>query len=308
MRVVLVTNALDAPTRGNHTTIRRWQRHVAGVELIGVPADSEQVLDPVPDVIHGYHAINGGMAALALARRYDRPLVISVGGTEVMEMTRASPILHAAAMVTCAFDSFGDAIGVPYTVVPRGVEIPDGAKPREPDGMLRALLPAGLRPVKDPLLAMTMANALSAEGLPLELRILGPCLDEQYAREVFSLASGSVALGEVAPDAMGAEYAAADVVWNTSLLEGGANALLEGMAHGCAVIARDAPGNRDMLPQENLFVSDDLDKVIAFHRRLLEETMADRIERMKRAHGLLRKHHSPIDEARALEAVWRAVS
>ena len=173
MRVALITNALDMPTRGNHTTIRRWLAYVRDIDVLALPADAEQTLEPVPDIIHGYHALNGGVAALALARRYRRPLVISLGGTDLLTAQSAA-ILREAAIVTGAFDSFRERLDrkVRYVTVPRGIAIPRGVFPRAPDGTLRVLLPSGLRPVKDPLLAIDMATALVERGLALRLQIL----------------------------------------------------------------------------------------------------------------------------------------
>lgn len=308
MRVALITNALDTPTRGNYTTIQRWLAHARGVDVVALPADPEQTLHPVPDIIHGYHALNGGIAALALARRYRRPLVISLGGTDLLTEQSAA-ILREAAVVTGAFDSFRFRLDskVRYATVPRGVEIPAGVLPRAFDGTLRVLLPSGLRPVKDPMLAIDMATALVERGLSLCLRILGPPLDDGYAELVAARVAELryVTLGEVDPGGMRDAYAGADVVWNTSRSEGGSNALLEAFAHGCAVFARDVPGNRELVPPESLFTPGG--DIESFHRKLRDESFDERRKRMDAAHAMLRAQHDPEAEARALEAVWRSV-
>lgn len=323
MRVALVTNALDQRTRGNHTTIARWLAHVRGVEIAGVDADPDQTFDPPPDVFHGYHALHGGVAALALARRYARPLVVSLGGTDLYAClqgdAQVTDVLQAADCVTGAFRSFGGMLceylerDLPYVTVPRGIEVPRDVSPHPWDGKLHALLPAGLRPAKDPLFAIELAEDLVGRGLPLTLRILGPEMNRDTARRVRERARdlGYVTLGESEPEEMAEAYAAADVVWNTSLFEGGANALLEAAAHGCAVFARDIPGNREMVGATGalgtLFDPDDRAGAEAFHRALLEEGEADRRARIERARAHLREHHDPAVEARKLEDVWRRV-
>lgn len=324
MRVALVTNAIDQPTRGNHTTIQRWIGHVRGVEIVAVPALGDQRLDPVPDVVHGYHALHGGVAAMELARRLQKPLVVSLGGTDLWACLQgdalAWEVLDYAACVTGAFPAFGEMLSLyfdrdlPYATVPRGVPIPDAAKPRAPDGELRVLLPAGLRPVKDHVLAIGIAERLVARGLPVRLLMLGPEMDRAYAQRVRDRIKPFpwIRIEERGFDQMAAAYADADVVWNTSYHEGGSNALLEAVAHGCAVFARDITGNHELLNEpgapEGLFDPKDVDGAEAYHRRILAETPRDRARRVAKGHDWLRKLHDPAEEARRLVEVWRSVA
>jgi len=320
MRVALVSNALAQPTRGNHTTIQRWIHNVNGIEIVAVPA-AAPVLEAPPDLVDGYHALNGGLAARRLAHRCGCPLVVNLGGTDLFACLRSdrlvADILEAADAITGAFPAFGDRLAecfgrpMPYATVPRGVPVPDHLPPHAPGETLHVLLPAGLRPVKDPLFAIDLAQSLSEGGLPLDLRILGPELDGPYARRIRERAAGLefVTLGEAGPAEMPAAYRRADVVWNTSLHEGGSNALLEAVAQGCAVYARDVPGNHELLHEEGapgvLFDAADLDGAERFHRALLTETEATRTARIAGGHAWLRRYHDPAAEARALERVWR---
>jgi glycosyltransferase involved in cell wall biosynthesis len=322
VRVALVSNALEQPTRGNHTTIQRWLHHVRGIEVVPVPAESPPELDPAPDLVNGYHALNGGIAARDLAARYAAPLVVNLGGTDLFACLQGdrvvAEVLQASQAITGAFPAFGERLRecfgrqMPYATVSRGVPIPEGLPPRLPHATLRVLLPAGLRPVKDPLLAIDLAQGLIDAGLPVELKILGPELDSAYARRVAGRAADLdfVTLGESRPEEMFAAYAAADVVWNTSLHEGGSNALLEAVAYGCAVFARDIPGNHELLTEEGApgTLFDDTDAALRFHRSLLRETKEERAARVAAGHAWLRRHHDPGAEARALEQVWRTAA
>lgn len=321
MRVALVSNALAQPTRGNHTTIQRWMHNVNGIEIVAVPA-AAPVLDAPPDLVNGYHALNGGLVARRLAQRYGCPLVINLGGTDVFACLQGdrlvADVLGAADGITGAFPEFGDRLAacfgrpLPYTTVPRGVPVPDDLPPHAPGEVLHVLLPAGLRPVKDPLFAIDLAESLADRGIPLDLKILGPELDGVYARRINERAAGLdfVTLGEAGPEEMPAAYRRADVVWNTSLHEGGSNALLEAVAQGCAVYARDIPGNHELLHEAGapgvLFDAADLDGAERFHRALLTETGAERAARIAGGHAWLRRKHDPAAEARALERAWRS--
>ena len=324
MRVALVTNALEQPTRGNHTTVQRWIDHVDGVQLVAVPADATQELGFAPDVVNGYHALNGGIAARVLAERYGVPLVVNLGGTDLFACLQGDwevmEILESAAHITGAFRRFGEQLEVcfghpvPYATVPRGVPIPEEMPPHAPSATVRVLLPAGLRPVKDPMLAIDLAERLIEKGLPLELAILGPALDRHYAGRVRARAAAldHVTVDEAGPEEMATAYAHADVVWNTSLHEGGSNALLEAVAHGCAVFARDIPGNVELLSEEGapgiLFDAADTGTALEFHRALLEASAADRAARVRAGHAWLRRYHDPDQEAKTLQEVWRNVA
>jgi glycosyltransferase involved in cell wall biosynthesis len=307
VRVALVTSA--EPGRGNRTTVDRWVEFVKGFEIEVVAPGAEPAR--APDVVDGYHAVHGGPWALELARRFRAPLVISLGGTDLFA-PGIEPVLLAADCVTGAFPQFGERLrerlgrAVPYAVVPRGVRVPDDLPPRAFRG--RALLPAGLRPVKDVLLAIDLLGRLRARGLPLALRVLGPPMDAAYAAEVRSRAGPFVAVGEAAPADMREAYLDADVVWNTSLHEGGSNALLEAVAHGCAIFARDVPGNRELLTEEGapgaLFDPADTDAAEAFHRALLDETTDARRARVAAGHEWLRRLHDPRAESSALERIF----
>jgi glycosyltransferase involved in cell wall biosynthesis len=308
LRVALVSHA--QPGRGNATTVARWVENVREAEI--------EVLEPGaepsarPDVVDGYHAIHGGPWALDLSRRLRVPLVLNLGGTDLLDLDRATAIPFARC-VTGAFPRFGERLSahfgrpIPYVTVPRGVRVPEALPFHAPSG--RVLLPAGLRPVKDVTLGIDLLERLRARGLPLTLRILGPALDAAYARKVRARAGPFVEVGEVPPGEMVAEYLAADVVWNTSLHEGGSNALLEAVAHGCAIFARDVPGNRELLGEEGavgtLFDPADTDAAERFHRALLAETEKFRRARVESGLRWLRRAHSPEAEVTPLLHAWR---
>jgi glycosyltransferase involved in cell wall biosynthesis len=324
MRVAVVSNALAQPTRGNHTTIQRWIHHVDGIEIDLVPAEAMGELDAPPALVNGYHALNGGLTARRLAAHYECPLVISLGGTDLLALLHGDrvvgEILDAADAITGAFPAFGERLAecfgrpMPYSTVPRGVPVPEALPPHRVGETLHVLQPAGLRPVKDPMYAIDLAQELKERGIPLDLRILGPALDPAYARRIRERAAGLsfVTLGESDPEEMPAAYRKADVVWNTSLHEGGSNALLEAVAQGCAVYARDIPGNHELLCERGapgtLFEPDDFDGAERFHRALLTETDATRAARIAAGHAWLKRKHDPAAEARALERVWRTTA
>ena len=325
-RIAFVTPAIGPPVRGNGTTTARWMGVLASrgyaVEAV-LPNHTPQRR---PDIVHGYHAWHGGRWARHLANDIGCPLVVSLGGTDLRSLladdVHASAIvsvLRQSDVVTGAFASFGDELhtrlkDVTYTTVRRGVYIESDEPPPPRARCLRALLVAGLRPVKNPLLAIQRAQTMVARGFELTLRILGPALDEAYAARVQAAAKDLpfVSLGIIPAVAMGGAYRQADVLWNTSEHEGGSNAVLEALAHGCAVALRDVPGNRELLAIPKapgaLFADDDVEGWLSYHEALAAEDDAARRARWQHARAWLRAHHDPEGEGDDLEAAYGKVS
>ncbi|MDH3591059.1 MAG: glycosyltransferase [Planctomycetota bacterium] len=321
MRVALVTGALDQRTRGNHTTIHRWLENVTGVRCDAIDVDATE-LDFVPDVVHGYHAKYGGVPGLRLARKIGCPLVVSIGGTDLFSFSdEVKEVLGAADAITGAFPGFQSIVEnrlhrpVPYFVVPRAVPIPAAPPPRDaPQDMLEVLLASALSPVKEPLLALSLATRLHEAGVKIRLRICGPELDKAHALKVRARAAPLefASIGEFKPEDMAAAYERADVLWNTSVHEGGANAILEAVAHGCAIFARNVTGNRELISERGapgtLFNPDDFASVHVFHEALRRETGAERERRIRLGWEWLKREHDPAKEAAALVDVWRSVA
>lgn len=327
--VLLVTDALTPPARGNGTTVGRWMEgllerghRVTVVDPRHVPAPSAV---GGHDLVHGYHARRAGPAAAALAQRLGLPLVVSLGGTDLLELETQPAAataaerhaLATASVVTGAFEAFAPrlaaALGAPvrqYATVRRGVEVdPEvGGRPR-PGQRLEVVLPAGLRRVKDVLLGVRMAARLRAAGLPLRLRLLGAALDAGYAAEVRDAARavGGIEIGRRSPLGMAAAYLTAHVVWNTSVHEGGANAVLEGLALGCQAWIRDVPGNRELDVDDAplaLFADEHDERLIAWHEAAWREGDAARSARWERTRAWLGRHHDPADELDDLEGAY----
>ncbi|HEB53995.1 MAG TPA: glycosyltransferase, partial [bacterium] len=111
-------------------------------------------------------------------------------------------------------------------------------------------LPGGLRPIKGQHRAISAIRVLRAAGADIEMILAGPAQDGEYAEEVRRLSAeqpGVRVLPPLASERMGAAYADADVVLNTSLSEGASPTILEAGALGRPVVASDVPGNRELI-------------------------------------------------------------
>lgn len=271
-RVLFITSERPGAVSGN---VRALQRFMEGVRSRGIQASAaslaelplEAILaewqESPPDVIHGLHAYKAGRAALEIARRFERPLVITVSGTDldqdfydearrgdVLRVLRGAGALTIATRAGAARLRGEVGIGAGVFYAPKGITPPplDQAFAEAVPPVL--LLPAGFRPVKNNLFAIEALLPLAREFPGLKLRLLGPVLDAAYYRQ-FETRRGAFPFVEeggcVPPEAMPREYAAASVVLNASHSENAAHAVLEAMLMGKAVLAADIPGNRELI-------------------------------------------------------------
>jgi len=277
MRVALLApTPLDSP-RGNAVTVGRIAREVGarGVE-VGVwdasgdeaPGLLAEVRRAAPAIVHAFHAYRTGPQGRALAEACGASLVVTLTGTDVSDdLVRSEngpvvrDVLRSAAAVTVFHESVAATVGaaVPeissrIAVVPQSVcfpTAPAGHAPPVVAGEPCIVFPAGIRPVKRPALPLAALDGLARRRPAARLWYAGPVLDrEEHARLLRALAGRPWALhlGAVPHHAMPALLAAADIVLNCSLSEGGmANAVLEALALGRAVLASDISGNRSLV-------------------------------------------------------------
>ena len=280
-RVAVLTPFAAPSVRGNAITVDRVTRGLRerGVEvrvwdLSVVPetAVEHQIGQFRPAVVHAFHAMRTGPAALRLARRAEVPLLVTVTGTDVnhdLAEPDSAPVVRrvmegAAAisvfdesMATVIVDAMPETAGrlvvIPQSVAfeppPAGHWPPAAALQRAPGPIV--LFPAGLRSLKRPLLPLEPLDGLVAAHPGLELVYVGPVLDPAVGEALLQTLPSYLwarHLGAVPHHRMPALLEAADVVLNCSLSEGGmANSVLEALALGRAVLASDIPGNRSLV-------------------------------------------------------------
>ena len=278
---------LDSP-RGNSVTVARIAAglRARGLDLtvwdMDMPGLAEHVAAKAPGLVHAFHAYRAGRLALSLARAAGAQLVITLTGTDVSHdlhdrsrSVAVIEVLRGAAAVVAFHGSIAAEVetAVPslagrVRVVPQSVQFPEIA--RDPGDAPRitgdpcVLFPAGIRPVKRPLLPLEPLARVRRERPGLRLWYAGPTLDPGEARRLEHALIGhpwARYLGPVPHAAMPTLIETADIVLNCSESEGGmANSVLEALALGRAVLASDIPGNRSLI--ENgvtglLFDSDD---------------------------------------------------
>jgi glycosyltransferase involved in cell wall biosynthesis len=277
LRVALVTPFAAPSVGGNAITVERIARGLRdrGVDLriwdlSVVPALmlAEQVAGFQPTVVHAFHAFRAGPVGLRLARDGGVPLLVTITGTDVnhdlVDPLRAAvvrEVLEHALAITVFHDAIAARIvqilprlAARVTVVPQSVCF-DGEAGPTPAARSAAeptlLFPAGIRPVKNPLLPLAALDGIVPRYPGLHLSYVGPILDQAEGAALMAALSKrpwAEYLGAKPHREMRGLLEGADVILNCSSSEGGmANSVLEALTLGRAVLASDIEGNRSLV-------------------------------------------------------------
>ncbi len=269
--------------RGNAVTVDRIARGLAergvlarvwDLSATAAPALVAGVVADRPCLVHAFHAWRAGPLALEAARRLRVPCVVTLTGTDVnhdLVADERAPavarVLKAAASITVFHRSItARVVAALPDVASRVVEIPQAVAFARTDPLdldtrwalpadrLLILFPGGIRPVKAPLLALRGLAPVAARHPQLKLVYAGPVLEAAEGEVLFhALRSRPWAryVGTIPHTQMASLLAQADVVVNSSVSEGGmANAVLEALALGRAVLASDIEGNRSLIEHD----------------------------------------------------------
>ncbi|HYB69665.1 MAG TPA: glycosyltransferase [Candidatus Bathyarchaeia archaeon] len=284
-RVAVLAPFAAPSVRGNAITVERIARGLRqrGVEVrvwdlsVAPEAAVEHQLPQFePALVHAFHALRTGPAALRLARRMGVPLLVTVTGTDVnhdLFDEDSAPVVRRVLEGATAVSMFDESIAARMlealpdlaprlVLIPQSVSFepvagepaaahwpPAAAIQRAPGPIL--LFPAGIRPIKRPTLPIEPLAGLRDAYPGLELLYVGPVLDPAEGETLLRLLADhpwARHLGAVPHSRMPTLLELADVVLNCSLSEGGMpNSVMEALALGRAVVASDIPGNRSLV-------------------------------------------------------------
>lgn len=262
------------PGSGNAVTARRVAAEVSARGLNIAPVCLSELVAEGGwagiSLLHGLHARRTGPHVRRLAQLHRIPYIITLTGTDLSSdlvdpasRDELTPVLADAAAIV-VFDAAEGrelrrllpSLETPVHAIRPGAVAPPGASWRsrlelDPKTVL-FFLPAGMRAVKRPLMAVEMVEALRQMVPEAHLVIAGAEMDGSLVTALKHQALTRpwlTWLGSVPYAKVGGLFRAADVVLNTSLAEGLANSLLEAMALGKPILASDIMGNRVALGQ-----------------------------------------------------------
>ena len=334
MRISMIAPHYYPAENGNAVTVRRIERQLRllGCEVQVFPVDrmsGEELLAGVrafgPQLLHAFHGYHGGRMAHALADVLKIPYLVTLTGTDVYQALEdhRSFDTHAAlrgAARLVAFHAYVKrrlaehlpSLEERTVVIPQGVELPALPEAAAARGEgCTFLLPAGLRPVKNVLFPLQPLAALQAVHPGIRFLLIGPVLDAAYAAEVMEALERypfARYLGTVGHDAMGGLYRAADVVLNSSLIEGGmANSVLEALAYGKALLVTDIEGNRSIIKEcaNGLLYRDAAEFSRKAERLATEPELRERLGRNGRS--LVRDKYPPEREGLSYLELYREI-
>jgi len=319
-RVALIAPFAFPSVRGNAVTVARIARgltsrgHTVRVWDLsrndGTTTEAE-IEAFAPSLVHAFHAWRVGPFALRIARRAEIPLVLTLTGTDanhdLFEPERAAAVrrvLEGAARIVVFHDSIGAKVASALpdlasriVCVPQAVDLPDdeafdlqAAWPGLPSRRVLFVFPAGIRPVKRPLMPVPVFDALATRHPILRLLYAGPILDANEGRELRAAIAGRAwarYVGTVPHAQMTSLLVQSDVVLNCSLSEGGmANSVLEAFACGRAVLAADIEGNRSLVAHEvsGLLFRTESELQAMAERLILDAGLRGRLAAAGRAH------------------------
>ncbi|MEO0446999.1 MAG: glycosyltransferase family 4 protein [Verrucomicrobiota bacterium] len=330
LHIALIEPNLASRARGNAVTVRRWKRSLEKrghrVDLLRAGQLASSALDGV-DLLHAHHAFRSGPSALEAATSLGRPLVVSLGGSDIRPdssqqfpaesrriLQRANAILgptprDEAILAEHLEEPFS------YHRVRRGVSLPH-AFPSVEDKSLRALHLGGIREMKGQDIALDWWDALLPQELGWSLTFAGPTIEPAYAASFQERIERPNLqwLGEVSPQGMIPVFAQSDFLLHSSRFEGAPNAVLEAWTQGRPVVARRAYGVEAMItsaPESiRLMLSANSEEAVVQLREWLswfrscDRPHRERIAKQARDH--VYAHHDAEDEARELETAYYA--
>jgi len=272
MRLLIVAPDQSEAT-GNLVTARRLQAGLAGcgidAELALLPENAPETTyrnacrQWRPDAVLLLHAWRSGRIWMACREQLPLPAVVLLTGTDIhggiddpLQGPTIKAVLDSADLIlsqnrlTVAALAAGPW-GAKLRQLPPAVVLGDAPYPLRnrhgiPDDTVLFLHPAGIRPVKANLDLLRLCDPLAVRYPDFRLAFCGPVLDPDYALDFFAALTNRTWaswLGIIPPEAMPAALRAADVILNHSLSEGLSGVLLEALAVGRPILARDIPGN-----------------------------------------------------------------
>lgn len=254
VRVEIVTPKGPASGSGNWTTADRWAMLLRESGHEATVSGSWQ--DSGTELLIALHArrSHDSIARFAAAHP-DRPLVVALTGTDlyrdIREDTEARGALDLAWRLVVLQERGPDELSRLHREKTSVVYQSAAPLTREPDpDAFTALVLGNLRPEKDPFRAV-LAARLAPEDSRLRVLHAGGA-DESHeaeAREHERQEPRYRWLGQVEPEAARGLLSRSRVLVQSSIMEGGANAVGEAIAAGLPVLASDIPGNIGMLGQ-----------------------------------------------------------
>ncbi len=260
--ITIVSPALARANNGNWQTASRWARFLRappGRYRVSIEAAWSAAL-PAPELLIALHARRSADSLAAFAHAHPaRPSVLVLTGTDLyrdidtdaparssLALARALVVLQAAGVAQLP-PGLRDKARVIYQSAPSLQPYQHAAHPRHAD----ICMIGHLRAEKDPLTFMRAAALVNAPRA--RLLHIGGALEPQLGQAARATEAAHARyrwLGNLAHGATRQRLKRSHAMVIASLMEGGANVIIEALTCAVPVIASDISGNRGMLGED----------------------------------------------------------
>lgn len=283
-RVTIVSPALAEANNGNWQTAMRWARFLTPRYDVNIAPSWTPVTGATPDLLIALHARRSAAALAAFAEANPgRARVLVLTGTDLYRDIHDDPAAQASlarAGVLVLLQEAGVAMLPPeHRAKARVIWQSAPSLPHVPhapgdEGFTFTMI-GHLRPEKDPLTFMRAAQLVTHERA--RFVHIGGALDPHLGTSAEATAAADPRyqwMGNLNHDAARMALACSDAMVIASLMEGGANVIIEAVTSGVPVLASAIDGNRGMLgaDYEGYFPVGDAPALSA----LMERCMLDR--------------------------------
>jgi putative glycosyltransferase (TIGR04348 family) len=251
-QVLIVSPALAASNNGNWQTARRWAHFLESQYHVDIATSWGHASNP-PDLLIALHARRSADAVAACAAT-GRPCILVLTGTDLYRDIRHDDDARRSLQLAQHLVLLQDAglAELPAQLHSRSRVIYQSAAALPPipagDDSISVVMIGHLRAEKDPATFMRAAGLVSAPGL--RFLQVGGALEEALAQQARLTEAHCPAyrwLGNL-PHADTRELLRrSQLLVVPSLMEGGANVIIEAVTSGVPVLASDISGNRGML-------------------------------------------------------------
>jgi putative glycosyltransferase (TIGR04348 family) len=251
--VAIISPALASANNGNWHTARRWARCLSGQARVRIELDWSGADD---GMMIALHARRSAASIARYAEAYPgRSLVLVLTGTDIYRDIRSDvdaqrSLALASRLVVLEPEGLHE-LGPEQAA--RTTVIRQSARVLKPGVRCSRYFDMALvghqRPEKDPLTAVRALLRVPA-ARPVRMFHIGGALDAKLAAEVATLGGRDPRyhwLGALSQAATRQRVKRCHLLLLPSLMEGGANVLIEAVSSGVPVIGSDVPGNRGML-------------------------------------------------------------
>jgi putative glycosyltransferase (TIGR04348 family) len=257
--ITIVSPAAARQNNGNWQTASRWARFLRSRHPVAI-TDHWQAGEPAPGLLIALHARRSAAAIAAFSAAWPgRPSILVLTGTDVYRDIHSDQEAQAA-LAACtrlvllqeaAVEQLAPPLRAKASVIYQSAPSLQPHRHAAGARFIDICMVGHLRAEKDPATFMRAAALLRHPRL--RLTHIGGALDTALGELAVATAASTPRyrwLGNVAHGAARQHLKRSHAMVIASLMEGGANVIIEAVTSGVPVIASDISGNRGMLGQD----------------------------------------------------------